>query len=68
MHTSTGRWSWPGFLLLAIPAARTVHWISKRDEPAWRGRSVYSIEIVEPLALSAERRLRELGYANVHVS
>lgn len=29
--------------------------------------AVYSIEIVEPLALSAERRLRELGYANVHV-
>lgn len=28
---------------------------------------VYSIEIVEPLASAAARRLRELGYANVHV-
>jgi protein-L-isoaspartate(D-aspartate) O-methyltransferase len=28
---------------------------------------VYTIEIVEPLAKSAEARLRRLGYANVHV-
>ncbi|GAB6187612.1 protein-L-isoaspartate(D-aspartate) O-methyltransferase [Thermopirellula anaerolimosa] len=30
-------------------------------------REVYSIEIVEPLAAEAEKRLRELGYANVTV-
>jgi protein-L-isoaspartate(D-aspartate) O-methyltransferase len=30
-------------------------------------REVYTIEIVEPLAKSAEERLRRLGYANVHV-
>ncbi|RMG41694.1 MAG: protein-L-isoaspartate(D-aspartate) O-methyltransferase [Planctomycetota bacterium] len=28
---------------------------------------VYSVEIVEPLAKSAERRLKELGYRNAHV-
>lgn len=28
---------------------------------------VYSVEIVKPLARSAERRLHRLGYANVHV-
>jgi protein-L-isoaspartate(D-aspartate) O-methyltransferase len=28
---------------------------------------VYSIEIIEPLGREAERRLRELGYDNVHV-
>jgi protein-L-isoaspartate(D-aspartate) O-methyltransferase len=30
-------------------------------------KEVYTIEIVEPLASSAEKRLRELGYENVHV-
>ncbi len=30
-------------------------------------RDVYTIEIVEPLARSAEQRLRELGYTNVQV-
>jgi protein-L-isoaspartate(D-aspartate) O-methyltransferase len=30
-------------------------------------REVYSIEIVEPLGQQAMRRLRQLGYANVHV-
>ncbi len=31
------------------------------------GSSVYSIEIVEPLALTAQRRLSELGYSQVSV-
>jgi protein-L-isoaspartate(D-aspartate) O-methyltransferase len=30
-------------------------------------REVYSIEIIEPLAAEASKRLRQLGYANVHV-
>jgi protein-L-isoaspartate(D-aspartate) O-methyltransferase len=30
-------------------------------------REVYTIEIVEPLGLSAQRLLRELGYRNIHV-
>jgi protein-L-isoaspartate(D-aspartate) O-methyltransferase len=30
-------------------------------------RAVYTIEIVEPLATAASRRLRELGYANISV-
>jgi protein-L-isoaspartate(D-aspartate) O-methyltransferase len=30
-------------------------------------RAVYSLEIVEPLAVAAGARLAELGYANVHV-
>lgn len=30
-------------------------------------REVYTIEIVEPLALEAQRRLRDLGYSNVSV-
>ncbi len=30
-------------------------------------REVYTIEIVEPLATSAAKRLKELGYPNVHV-
>jgi protein-L-isoaspartate(D-aspartate) O-methyltransferase len=30
-------------------------------------REVYTIEIVEPLGVSAERRLKRLGYSNVHV-
>ena len=30
-------------------------------------REVYTIEIVEPLALEAKRRLRDLGYSNVSV-
>jgi protein-L-isoaspartate(D-aspartate) O-methyltransferase len=30
-------------------------------------QEVYTIEIVEPLAKSAEERLRRLGYSNVHV-
>ena len=30
-------------------------------------REVYSIEIVEPLAISASEKLAELGYTNVHI-
>jgi protein-L-isoaspartate(D-aspartate) O-methyltransferase len=30
-------------------------------------KEVYSIEIMEPLAISASRKLAELGYKNVHV-
>lgn len=31
------------------------------------GCEVFTIEIIEPLAQSAERTLRELGYSNIHV-
>jgi len=30
-------------------------------------RDVYTVEIVEPLARTAEERLRQMGYTNVHV-